>query len=98
MVPRADAAPNQNIENNPMQSSRRFVGITFFDFQKLLDASGKSPALLQYRGIERVAPHPGGGFGTPDQIFSSTGTSSGLTPASDRPLTNHSRICPMPRL
>src|SRR4051812_5665240 len=27
------------------------------------------------------------------QMFNSTGTSSGLTPASDRPLTNHSRIC-----
>ena len=32
------------------------------------------------------------------QIFSSTGTSSGLTPESDKPLTNHSRIWPMPRL
>jgi hypothetical protein len=32
------------------------------------------------------------------QILSSTGMSSGFTPASDSPLTNHSRIWPMPRL
>src|SRR6478735_1878584 len=34
----------------------------------------------------------------PYQIFNSTGTSSGFTPDSDNPLTNHSRIWPMPRL
>jgi hypothetical protein len=34
----------------------------------------------------------------PSQIFSSTGTSCGLTPESARPFTNHSRIWPMPRL
>ena len=33
-----------------------------------------------------------------NQIFNSTGTSSGLTPDNDRPLTNHSRIWPTPRL
>ena len=51
-----------------------------------------------------TAPHPdplparaGRGRET-YQIFSSTGTSSGFTPDSDNPLTNHSRIWPMPRL
>src|SRR5271169_3138598 len=30
-------------------------------------------------------------------MLSSTGTSSGFTPLGVSPLTNHSRICPMPR-
>jgi hypothetical protein len=34
----------------------------------------------------------------PPQILSSTGTSSGFTLERASPFTNHSRICPMPRL
>jgi hypothetical protein len=48
---KADAvlAPNQNIENNPMQS--RIGMVTLSDPAKTFDTSGKSPAYIHHRKI-----------------------------------------------
>jgi hypothetical protein len=50
-------APNQNIENNPMQSKpgrRNDFGFYEIDF----DTSGKSPAIFHHRGIFRTPMIP----------------------------------------
>ena len=48
---KVDAAPNQNIENNPMQSRKGSLA-RMLGSRKHFDSSGKSLALFQYRGIE----------------------------------------------
>src|SRR2546421_587500 len=59
---RVAVAPNQNIENNPMQSSRRSPAGRF---GSILDASGKSEALLHRRSIRQTPARHGATFGKP---------------------------------
>ncbi len=47
--------PHQNIENNPMQSSR-WPGVTFTSFPNSLDASGKSTAQSHHPRSPRPGP------------------------------------------
>ena len=49
---RAAVASNKNIENNPMQSSRRAPAATLWGV--ILDTSGKSAALLHHRTIRET--------------------------------------------
>src|SRR6266851_4922381 len=48
--------PTKNIENNPMQSSRRAPAKTLWEV--ILDTSGKSTALLHHRTIRQTPVGP----------------------------------------
>jgi hypothetical protein len=55
--------PNQNIENNPMQSNKGPLAWMLYP-RKHFDTSGKSPALLQHRAtFKPLMALPNGLFG-----------------------------------